>query len=555
MLSTMQGTEFEELESLRKNVMSLEAELKNKDSIIKNKDNIIKSKDSLIESKDNLITIKDRQLARLNQELDWLRKKVFGKMTEKKHLPLDPSILSEPTLFPEEMSEEEKTALAVEVKKTEQSITRAITVKEKPSRKPLDTTKLLVKETHLYPEGTTDGNGALKAEYVEIGTEVTDRLEKIPAKAFIDRTVRHKVISKAELGHKHPEERKILIAPLPLSPIDKGIAGASVLTDVILGKFMYHLPFYRIINQYKEYGVTISDSTMGGWYEAAVEKLKLLYDLMRRRVMESEYIQVDESVIPVIDNEKHKARKGYLWCVRDALTGVLYFYYDLGSRSSKVAKVLLDGYKGTVQTDGYEAYDQFEKSKDIKLLACWAHARRKFVDALEEDRKLATEAIVQIRLLYKVETDADNEGLIPEQRAQKRQKEAYPVLRTFEKWLHDNYLKVLPQSTTGKAIGYTYSLMDRLAGYVTDGRLNIDNNLIENAIRPLAIGRKNYLFCGNDAAAYRAAIVYSLIGSCKATGVDPRDWMEDVLHKIPYYQRQGKDLTELLPPTWATLQK
>jgi transposase len=544
MPTAIHETELEELISLRSNVADLEAKLRSRDDELKSKDGIIESKDCIIESK-------ERQIASLSRELDWLRKKVFGKMTEKRHLPLDPSVLNEPTLFPDEMSEEEKAALSVEVKKSEETLTRSITVREKPSRKPLDTTKLPVKETHIYPEGTTDEDGNLKAEYVEIGTEETNRIERIPARVFVDRIIRHKVISRAEIGQKYPEERTILTAPLPLFPTGRGMAGASVLTDIILGKFMYHLPFYRIINRYKEYGITISDSTMGGWYEAAVEQLKLLYDLERRRVMESEYIQVDESVIPVIDNEKHKARKGYLWCVRDAIGGALYFYYDLGSRSSRVAKILLDGYEGAVQTDGYEAYDQFEKAKGIRLLGCWAHARRKFVEALEEDRKRATEAIVQIKLLYKVESDADDEGLTAEQRAEKRQKESYPILQTFEKWLRDNYPKVLPQSRTGKAIGYTYSLMDRLARYVTDGRFNIDNNLIENAIRPLAIGRKNYLFCGNDAAAYRAAIVYSLIGCCKAAGADPREWMEDVLRKIPYYRRDGRDLAELLPAAWA----
>ena len=138
-----------------------------------------------------------------------------------------------------------------------------------------------------------------------------------------------------------------------------------------------------------------------------------------------------------------------------------------------------------------------------------------------------------------------------EERKEKRQKISYPVIRTFEQWLMDQYTTVLPQSRMGKAIKYTYSLMPRLSRYVNDGSINIDNNLIENSIRPLAIGRKNYLFCGNDASAYRAAIVYSLIGTCKAAGVDSRIWMEDVLQKIPYYQLEGRDMTELLPSIWA----
>ena len=155
-----------------------------------------------------------------------------------------------------------------------------------------------------------------------------------------------------------------------------------------------------------------------------------------------------------------------------------------------------------------------------------------------------------ITKLYKIEKEADEKGLTIEQRKDLRMKEAYPVLRTFEKWCEDTYDKVLPKSRIGKAVGYTYALMERLSVYVTDGRLNIDNNLIENAIRPLALGRKNWLFCGNDAAADRAAIVYSLIASCKAVEIDPREWMEDVLRQLPYYQRDGRDIEALLPAAW-----
>ena len=314
---------------------------------------------------------------------------------------------------------------------------------------------------------------------------------------------------------------------------------------------MYHLPFYRLIQQYRESGITISDSTMGGWYEAAVEKLKLLYNLLKKQILSSEYIQIDESVIPVIDNEKHKTKKGYEWCLRDGITGDVVFHYDRGSRSGKVARELLGNYAGLAQCDGYDAYEQFERVKGITLFGCWAHARRKFTEALDENRALATQALYHIGKLYKVESEADEAGLSMEERREKRIRESYPVILEFERWMQDAYLKVLPKSRTGKAIEYTFSLLPRLSRYVNDGRVNIDNNLIENAIRPLALGRKNYLFCGNDASAYRAAIVYSLIGTCKSAGVDPREWMEDVLRKIPYYERDKKDMTELLPRNWA----
>lgn len=522
-----------EVERLRKAVVGKDAE--------------ISHKDALLSLKDAEISQKNAEIKKLSDTLLWLRRKVFGKMSEK-NLPLDPDQL---LLFEQEhLTDEERARLDKEVEAAEQQMTKTITVKVKPSRRDLDTTGLPTEVIDIYPDGTTDENGKLKDEYVEIGTDESSRLEHIAAKTYIKKTVIHKVMLKSDSNDKTPEDRRIICARLPLAPVSRCMAGASVLTDIIIGKFMYHLPFYRQIQQYKESGITISDSTMGGWYEAAVEKLKLLYDILRQHILQSEYIQIDESVLPVIDSEKHKARKGYEWCVRDAIRGAVMFYYDRGSRGGKVAREILGAYKGAVQCDGYDAYDQFEKNDNITVYGCWAHARRKFVDALNENNRLATEALCFIRKIYKVESDANKAGLNADERKEQRLKISYPTIRLFETWMKETYLKVLPNSKMGDAIEYTYSLLPRLSRYVNDGRINIDNNLIENAIRPLALGRKNYLFCGNDASAYRAAIVYSLISTCKAADVDPRTWMEDVLRKIPYYQRDQRDLAELLPFNW-----
>lgn len=522
-----------EVERLRKAVVGKDAE--------------ISHKNALLSLKDAEISQKNAEIKKLSDTLLWLRRKVFGKMSEK-NLPLDPDQL---LLFEQEhLTDEERARLDKEVEAAEQQMTKTITVKVKPSRRDLDTTGLPTEVIDIYPDGTTDENGKLKDEYVEIGTDESSRLEHIAAKTYIKKTVIHKVMLKSDSNNKTPEDRRIICARLPLAPVNRCMAGASVLTDIIIGKFMYHLPFYRQIQQYKESGITISDSTMGGWYEAAVEKLKLLYDILRQHILQSEYIQIDESVLPVIDSEKHKARKGYEWCVRDAIRGAVMFYYDCGSRGGKVAREILGAYKGAVQCDGYDAYDQFEKNDNITVYGCWAHARRKFVDALNENNRLATEALCFIRKIYKVESDANKAGLNADERKEQRLKISYPTIRLFETWMKETYLKVLPNSKMGDAIEYTYSLLPRLSRYVNDGRINIDNNLIENAIRPLALGRKNYLFCGNDASAYRAAIVYSLISTCKAVDVDPRTWMEDVLRKIPYYQRDQRDLAELLPFNW-----
>lgn len=522
-----------EVERLRKAVVGKDAE--------------ISHKDALLSLKDAEISQKDAEIKKLSDTLLWLRRKVFGKMSEK-NLPLDPDQL---LLFEQEhLTDEERARLDKEVEAAEQQMTKTITVKVKPFRRDLDTTGLPTEVIDIYPDGTTDENGKLKDEYVEIGTDESSRLEHIAAKTYIKKTVIHKVMLKSDSNNKTPEDRRIICARLPLAPVNRCMAGASVLADIIIGKFMYHLPFYRQIQQYKESGITISDSTMGGWYEAAVEKLKLLYDILRQHILQSEYIQIDESVLPVIDSEKHKARKGYEWCVRDAIRGAVMFYYDRGSRGGKVAREILGAYKGAVQCDGYDAYDQFEKNDNITVYGCWAHARRKFVDALNENNRLATEALCFIRKIYKVESDANKAGLNADERKEQRLKISYPTIRLFETWMKETYLKVLPNSKMGDAIEYTYSLLPRLSRYVNDGRINIDNNLIENAIRPLALGRKNYLFCGNDASAYRAAIVYSLISTCKAADVDPRTWMEDVLRKIPYYRRDQRDLAELLPFNW-----
>lgn len=522
-----------EVERLRKAVVGKDAE--------------ISHKDALLSLKDAEISQKNAEIKKLSDTLLWLRRKVFGKMSEK-NLPLDPDQF---LLFEQEhLTDEERARLDKEVEAAEQQMTKTITVKVKPSRRDLDTTGLPTEVIDIYPDGTTDENGKLKDEYVEIGTDESSRLEHIAAKTYIKKTVIHKVMLKSDSNNKTPEDRRIICARLPLAPVNRCMAGASVLTDIIIGKFMYHLPFYRQIQQYKESGITISDSTMGGWYEAAVEKLKLLYDILRQHILQSEYIQIDESVLPVIDSEKHKARKGYEWCVRDAIRGAVMFYYDRGSRGGKVAREILGAYKGAVQCDGYDAYDQFEKNDNITVYGCWAHARRKFVDALNENNRLATEALCFIRKIYKVESDANKAGLNADERKEQRLKISYPTIRLFETWMKETYLKVLPNSKMGDAIEYTYSMLPRLSRHVNDGRINIDNNLIENAIRPLALGRKNYLFCGNDASAYRAAIVYSLISTCKAVDVDPRTWMEDVLRKIPYYQRDQRDLAELLPFNW-----
>ena len=171
------------------------------------------------------------------------------------------------------------------------------------------------------------------------------------------------------------------------------MASCSILADILIEKFFYHMPFYRVIQKYKELGVNISSSTIGDWYAAVCSKLKLLYDILKKEILLSEYIQVDESTLPVIDNERHRAVKGYMWVVRNAVTGEVFFHYDMGSRSTETALKLLKDFNGAIQTDGYQAYEHFEGIKGKKMLGCWAHARRKYFDAIAENTKLANYAM------------------------------------------------------------------------------------------------------------------------------------------------------------------
>ena len=481
----------------------------------------------------------------LRSMMAWFRKKLFYKMSEK-NLPLDPNVL-EPTLFDQALSEEEQARLDAEVKAMEERNAKAIEVKahKREIRKPVLSGSLPIEETHIYPEGV-QGN----PEYVEIGVENTDTVAIQPARMYVKRIVRHKFVLRSQLQIEDPDRHAFLIAPLPETIRPKGMADASLLADILINKYVYHLPFYRQIQKYKELGVLLNDATIGDWFAAVCEKLRPLYDKLREQIMSSEYIQVDESTLPVIDNEKHRAVKGYMWAVRDALTGSVYFHYDMGSRSGDTARKLIGGYRGAVQTDGYEVYESFENAPGKRMIGCWAHVRRKFVEALDENRKYASEAIVYIGKLYKIEAEMREAGLSADEVRERRQKESYPLIQEFEKWMDAVADKFKPKSRMGKALVYTYTLLPRLSRYVLDGRYNIDNNGIENAIRPLALGRKNYLFAGNHDAAVRAAIVYSLFSSCKAAGIEARTWLEDILVRLPEHH---VDLEELLPGNWQPL--
>jgi hypothetical protein len=236
-----------------------------------------------------------------------------------------------------------------------------------------------------------------------------------------------------------------------------------------VGKYCDHLPVYRQIEIFKRQGVKLADSTIGGWISGVATQLYPLYEQLVKTVLSSGYIQVDESSIPVIDNEKRRAVKGYMWAVLGVPQQQVFFHYDRGSRSQRVLVSLLRDYRSAVQSDGYEAYSIYEDKADVLLLGCWAHVRRKFESALSEDKALADTALNYIGLLYQIEANLKEKELPPEETRRERKRLAYPILKNFESWMLNICDRVLPKSLMGKAISYTFSLYPRLVRYVSDG--------------------------------------------------------------------------------------
>jgi len=387
-----------------------------------------------------------------------------------------------------------------------------------------------------------------KDEYDELPSEITEVLEYEPGKCYVRKIIRHKYVLK---NKKDETDAPIVIAPIPTLPLARSYAGATLLSELMINKYVDHLPFYRQIQRFERDGLTLPASTVNGWFKDTADLLRPMYFRLREIILASDYIQADETTIPVIIHEANRAVKSYLWLFRSVMDSLVFFHYDNGSRAQKVIIPILSNYQGALQTDGYDAYSIYENKEGIISLACWAHVRRKFRDALTNDQERAEYALSQIGLLYDVERKADNDNFTYEQRKTLRNRLSLPLIVSFEKWLLREYPKVLPKSPIGKAIQYTLNYYSRLKRYLLDGKYLIDNNLAENSIRPTAIGRKNYLFCGNHSAAEDAAVIYSLMGCCKASNVNFRDWFEYTLNHIHDYDDDyDRDLAELLPHIW-----
>ena len=423
--------------------------------------------------------------------------------------------------------------------------------KNKPARLPLPE-HLERKEIIIEPEVDTKG-------MVKISEERTEILVYTPGELHVKVFVRPYYAPKAEQTLAE-DAKKICIAPLPSRFIDKCVADATLLASIIVDKYVDHLPLYRTIGRFNRLGVSIPKSTMCGWLKQSADRLLPLYEKLVVLVLKANYLMIDETRMEVQikkpparrkKSKKGKTHRGYYWSYLNVAEKLLFFEYN-PSRSAANPMERLKDYEGTIQTDAYEVYDQVCKAyPHIIHYHCLNHARREFEKALANDKQLATHALQQFQILYAIERQAKENNWSAEQLHQVRQEKAKPVLEALYTWMEEESPKTLPKSPIGKAMGYMLKRKKTMMHYLSDGRLEIDTNPIENKIRPIAVGRKNYLFAGSHEAAQRGAIFYSFFACCVKHEVDPLEWLTDVMQRLA--DHPINKIEELLPHLWTPL--
>jgi transposase len=373
-----------------------------------------------------------------------------------------------------------------------------------------------------------------------IGEEVTEELDFIPARLVRRRIVRPKYACRCG-------EAGVTVAPLPPRLIPQRRLGLGLAVYIVLARFDDHLSFYRLAQKFQErYGVEIPRQQMVQWVVHIARWLEAVYQVMWKGLLLQDYLQIDETPVRVLDPEvKGKAARGYLWFYA-VPGGDVLLAFDR-SRGQAPPQQRLQGFRGTIQTDAYEVYKTLQRTRPgLKRIGCLAHVRRRFYTAARNKAPFALWFISQIRLLYQIEDEA--RGLPPQDRLALRRARAPVIWRTMKVKAKELRPTLLPESSMGKAVNYFLKEYRALVGYRRDGRFEIDNNLVENAIRPAAVGRKRWLFIGHPGAGWRSAVIYSLIHSCRRRRLNPHDYLTDVLRRLP--SMKMNEIAALLPENW-----
>jgi transposase len=482
-----------------------------------------RSKEEIIQAYEEL----ESDHLKVKHELAQLRRMLFGAKSER----------FVPTAHPSQLNLLE--APATEVTEQETIIVDKHERRKKKEKHPvrqLLPASLPREVITIYPEGF-DGNTTQKP----IGEEITEVLEEIPGKLFVKKYVR--------LKFAKPNNEGVAIGALPSRPIEKGLFGTLLLTHIIIEKYCDHLPLYRQLERMKRAGIKLAYSTLADVPAQIGELLVPLYNELIKQALSAKYIGVDETPHPVLDKDvKQKTHRGYFWVYQAVEQRLVLFDYKPGRGKNGPAE-LLKTFKGFLQTDGYQVYEEYGKRDGITLVGCMAHARRYFDKALDSHPDKAQYIIELLQKVYEVEREIRLNALTEQEILSLRKERSLPVLNEIKQWLDEHLYSVTPQSPLGKAIGYMHSRWENLTRFVDHAFLQIDNNLVENAIRPTVLGRKNYLFSGSHEAAQRSAMFYSFIGSCKMNNINPEEWLADILEKIS--DTKTPQLSMLLPNNWS----
>lgn len=373
-----------------------------------------------------------------------------------------------------------------------------------------------------------------------IGVELSKRLERVEF-FVVHETARTKYACKAcECG--------VLTAPAPTEPIAKAILGAGMLAGMIVERFGQHMPYYRLEKKYQAEGVQISRSVLSESAGSVGDLLRPIWQVLGARTIASDVLWTDDTPTVVLESSAGTRALGRFWIHRDLEDR--HFYTFSESRSAKEPRRVLGNYRGWMHADGYKGYGQLFVPEGATHVGCWAHARRYFDRALKTDKKLAQEALDQIAALYLLDRELAN--LEPQARSRERKRRMKGPLKRLRSWLAVAEAKVLPKSPLGRAVRYTLGQWQALTRFPLDGRLRLDNNLAENAIRPIAVGRKNWLFVGNERGGETAAILMSLHETAKAIGLNARTYLRDVILRMAAAAPEQRPAlaAELTPHRW-----
>ncbi len=498
------------------------------DDIDQLKQLVLSARSSIVE-KENRITV-------LEEIVKLFQRKVFGKSSEKSP--------GQAELFDEaELDSIDSEALTAGVTEDNEPSQDKPTAKAKSGRKPLPKSlERIIKEYDLPEADKLCDCGCQK---IHIGDEVSEQLDIIPAIIQVIQHRRKKYACKTCEG-------KIKVAGLPDQPIPKSNASPGLLAHIAVAKYQDSLPLKRMEIIFARIGIHLPRNTQANWMIKCRELLMPLYNLLNDQLLSSGYIHMDETPVQVLkEPDKSPDSKSYMWVRKtgDPNRPIILFDYA-SSRRSDVATSLLPDYQGYLQTDDYPGYNRVAKEKGITQLGCFAHARRKFVEAqkVSPSKKgkvsKADMAVELIKRLYQIEKEI--KGKEPAEKFKIRQEKSKPQLEKIKTWLDKSLQNTLPKGKTGNALAYMYKNWSKLTLYINDGRLNIDNNSVENAIRPFAIGRKNWMFSDSQEGANASAMLYSIIETAKANDVEPYIYLKTVFTKLPQ-AKSLEDIEKLLP--------